>query len=157
MYQQAFLKKTVTENSTTLSTLGHSTYRSCKTDAGDDNHSMNLGGLRWLTIENERGETVYEEKSRGVNTEYPYYLVPGKEKGVLTTELTLRHQAEIKDVETNPIETEIFCKKCKLHCKVEFAQVDGKYLKHVSGLGGAFCRHCHCSIKGKVLLVQINY
>ena len=140
-----------------MSTLGHSTYRSCKTDAGDDNHSMNLGGVRWLTIENDLGETVYEEKSRGVNTEYPYYLVPGKEKGVLTTKLILRHQAEIKDVEKNPIETEIFCKKCKLHCKVEFAQVDGKYLKHVSGLGGAFCHHCHCSIKGKVLLVQINY
>ena len=62
---------------------------------------MNLGGVRWLTIENDRGETVYEEKSRGVNTEYPYYLVPGKEKGVLTTELTLRHQAEIKDVQTS--------------------------------------------------------
>lgn len=118
---------------------------------------MNLGGVRWLTIKNDLGETVYEEKSRSANTEYPYYLVPGKENGELTTELTLRHQAEIKDVETNPIETEIFCKKCKLHFKVEFSQVDGKYLKNVSGLGGAFCRHCHCSIKGKVLLVQINY
>ena len=42
----------------------HSIYRSCKTDAGDT-YNIILGGMRLISIKNDKGELVYEEKCLG--------------------------------------------------------------------------------------------
>ena len=43
----------------------HSIFRSCKTDAGDNNYNLILGGMRLISVHNERNELIYEEKCLG--------------------------------------------------------------------------------------------
>ena len=57
----------------------NSTFRSCKTDAGEDNHNYIFGGNRLISVKNDQGQVLYEEKSLSGKTELPHYLIPGKE------------------------------------------------------------------------------
>ena len=114
----------------------HSVYRSCKSDAGIDNRNYIFGGMRNISIHNERNELLYEEKSMSGSTELPQYLIPGKETLDLTTKILTKHQDEIKDVQTNHVESEILGKKVTLIPKVEFSQADGSILKKASRLAG---------------------
>ena len=45
------------------------------------------------------------------STEIPQFLIPGKETLDLTTKILTKHQDEIKDVQTNHVESDILGKK----------------------------------------------
>lgn len=87
----------------------HSIYRSCKTDAngGEDNYNIILGGMRLISVHNEKNELIYEEKSLGPDTEYPHYLIPGSESDDLLRKIIDKYQNEIKDVQNNPIQIKV--------------------------------------------------
>ena len=116
----------------------HGVYRTCKTDAGPDCRTFILGGARLRYIENEHGVKVFEEKSLGACTEFPYFLIPGTENNEAHWILK-KYQAEIRDVHANPIQIYIRGKLTTLKPKVEATQFDGAMLKKGTGKGGMFC------------------
>ena len=116
----------------------HTVNRQCKTDAGPDNRTFILGASRLRYIENEHGVKVFEEKSLGSCTEFPYFLIPGTENNEAHW-IMKKYIEEIKDVHANPIQIYIRGKLTTLKPKVDATQFDGAFLKKGTGKGGMFC------------------
>ena len=114
----------------------HSSFRSCKTDAGRNNHNLMLGGAACISITNALGKKMYEEQSLGSTTEFPHYLIPGKEEDVNVRDIMKKYTAEKKDLEANHVKTEIFGKAVTIVPTIEFCQADAKWLKQVCQLSG---------------------
>ena len=114
----------------------HSPFRSCKTDAGQNNQNLMLGGAACLIITNALGKKLYEEPSLGSTTEFPHYLIPGKEEDKNVREIMKKYTAEKKDLEANHVQSEIFGKQVTIVPTIEFCQADAKWLKQVCQLSG---------------------
>ena len=121
---------------------GHRSFRSCKTSAGKENRNQILGCMCMIEARNADGKILYTEQSLGPTTEFPHYVIPGKEDKSLVTDIMAKYDAEKKDVEANHVTTEILGKEVTIVPEVEFCQADAKWLKQV------------CQLSGKCLLIS---
>ena len=62
----------------------HQKFRNLE-DASDH---LILGGFRLISIHNSDGEKLYEEESRGQESEFPWFLIPCNEADVNTQNIT---------------------------------------------------------------------
>ena len=95
-----------------------------------------------IEARNADGKILYTEQSLGPTTEFPHYVIPGKEDKSLVTDIMAKYDAEKKDVEANHVTTEILGKEVTIVPEVEFCQADAKWLKQV------------CQLSGKCLLIS---
>ena len=70
----------------------HQKFRNLE-DASDH---LILGGFRLISIHNSDGEKLYEEESRGQESEFPWFLIPCNEADVNTQNITNEMALDIK-------------------------------------------------------------
>ena len=116
----------------------HSRHRSSK--SGSD--SIIYGGVRLYKISGCNDTVIYEEESLHSDTEIPWYLVPGQEKRELVTEIADRMEKEAKDLCKTDLKVTVNGKEISVKVVIKLTQADGKVIKTVTGLGGAFCTMC---------------
>ena len=98
----------------------HSSFRSCKTYAGEDNHNYIFGGNRLISVKNDQGQVLFEEKSSSGKTELPHYLIPGKESNDLVERTIEKYIAEVRDVQENHVQINILNIPVKVIPKIDF-------------------------------------
>ena len=89
---------------------------------------------------------------KGVETEKPLFIQPGKESDSLVGELWERMEDEIVDLEENPIKTTILGQKVEIHCQIKPSQFDNSTLKKIHGCVGAYCLECDHTGKGPSII-----
>ena len=131
----------------------HSKHRNKR---GIDTSSMFLGTFTVLSIKDSRtGRTIWDCKQRGHNSNVntrPFLLVPQQESDELLGEVIRgRHglDREISMLRANGLEV-ILPDGTLIKAKVavdgaKMTQVDGKMIKRLAGLGGAYCPMCTLS------------
>ena len=119
----------------------HSQFRSCKMP--NDSENLILGGIRLISIMSD--DLIYNEESLGCDTEFPFFIIPGKEGKDLVREIMKRIEDEAEACGRSIFGFSVAEKEIVLEVKIKMTQNDGKVLKTVSGLNGAFCLVCKAS------------
>ena len=121
----------------------HSVHRSSKTNSD----SIVYGGIRLFRILGCNDSVIFEEESLHSDTEMPWFLVPGQEKKELVAKLIKRMEKEAKKCCESCLTITMKGKQITIKPIIRLTQADGKVVKTITGLGGAFCTMCMASIK----------
>ena len=116
----------------------HSKHRTSKSDSD----SIIYGGVRIYKISGCNDTVIYEEESLNSDTEIPWFLVPGQEKRDLVKDIAQRMEEEAKDCCKKNLKITINGKTISVKVVIKLTQADGKVIKTVTGLGGAWCTMC---------------
>ena len=121
----------------------HKVHRSSKTDSD----SIVYGGIRLYRIKGCNDVILYEEESMHSDTEIPWYLVPGQEKRTLVEKLIKRMEKEAQKCCNCGLTISVKGKQISVKPVIRLTQGDGKVVKTITGLGGAFCTMCLATLK----------
>ena len=124
----------------------HQKFRNLE-DASDH---LILGGFRLISIHNSDGEKLYEEESRGPESEFPWFLIPCNEADVNTQNIINEMALDInrckeKDIFDRPeLSVMIDGKEVRIETDLRWTQFDRSLIEKVSGMKGAICTLCKC-------------
>ena len=101
-----------------------------------------LAGTCITSIKDGDGNSIFEEKSLGTDSEIPYFIIPHKEDHATTKLCFEKMDSEVTFVNSNSIHCMIKGKNVEIKSKIKITQCDCKVVKESLGLNGAFCKHC---------------
>ena len=121
----------------------------------NESENIVLGGVRAFKFTHQN-KLLYEETSMSDETEFPWFVIPGQEKRNLMKIIAKRMENEIKSLKNMPLTVQIGEKTFHIEVSIKLTQCDGKVIKTLTGLGGAFCHMCRISIEQARNVQKVN-
>ena len=108
------------------------------------NYFFHLGGYKIISVSDENGALIYEEKSQGPETLRPWFIVPAKETYDNLEEICTMFENELLEAKED---LTVKIEKTLYPVAMDIANffLDTKLINYVTGLHGAFCTMCDAS------------